>query len=67
MKKNALQEVRAETVDKLVARLTKEKKELTNLYLELRTKKLKDLRKIFHKRKDISQILTILSEKRRKV
>jgi len=67
MKKNTLQEVRAETVDKLVVRLTKEKKELTNLYLELRTKKLKDLRKIFHKRKDISQILTILSEKRRKV
>lgn len=67
MKKNLLLEVKSENLDKLMERLSKEKKELTSLNLELKTKKLKDIRKIFHKRKDISQILTVIGEKRRKI
>lgn len=66
MKKNLLLEVKSENLDKLQERLAKEKKELTGLYLEVKTKKLKDVRKIFHKRKDISQILTLINQKRRK-
>lgn len=63
MKKNDLHELRSETLDKLKARLLKEKKELINLSLEAKTKKIKDVRKIFHKRKDIAAILTIIAEK----
>lgn len=63
MKKSDLQQLRSETLDKLKARLLKEKKELANLYFEVRTKKIKDTRKIFHKRKDIGRILTIIAEK----
>ncbi len=66
MKKNILLEVKNEDINKLEARLQKEKKELSSLYLELETKKLKDTRKIFHKRKDISRILTIINEKKGK-
>lgn len=65
MKKNIFAEIKTEQVDKLEARLLKEQKELSNLRLEISVKKLKDTRKIFHKRKDISKILTVLNEKRR--
>lgn len=67
MKKNALLEIRAETVDKLVSRLAKEKKELADLYLEMSIKKIKNPRSLFHKRKDISQIMTVLNEKKKKL
>lgn len=67
MKKNLLSEVKSENLDKLLSRLAKEKKELVDLYLELKTKKLKDVRKIFHKRRNISQILTVVGEKRRQI
>lgn len=65
MKKNLLNQLRSETLENLLTRLSQEKKELANLYVELTTKKLKNTRKIFHKRKDISQILTLINEKRR--
>lgn len=65
MKKNLLIEIKSENLDKLLERLAKEKKDLTNLYFELKTKKLKNTREIFHKRKDISRILTLINEKRR--
>lgn len=64
MKKNALVELRSETALSLKEKVAKDKKDLANLYLELNTKKLKDVRKLFHKRKDISQTLTIINEKR---
>lgn len=67
MKKNLLSEVKSENLDKLLSRLAKEKKELVDLYLELKTKKLKDVRKIFHKRRNISQIITVIGEKRRQI
>lgn len=67
MKKKLLSEIRAETAEIILARISKEKKELAELYLDLSMKKLKDTRKIFHKKKDISQMLTIVSEKRSKI
>ncbi len=65
MKKNVLTELRSESLSKLLEKLNQAKKELTELYLNLRIGKLKNTRSLFHKRKDISQLLTIIEEKRR--
>lgn len=65
MKKNTFTEIKSENLDKLNARLNKEKKELVNLCLDHKTKKIKNTRSIYHKRKDISRILTVINEKRR--
>ena len=63
MKKDKLTEIKSEDLVKLKQRLLKEKQELTDLYLKLKINKLKNTRQIFHKRKDISQILTIINQK----
>lgn len=65
MKKNILTEIKTEDLNKLNIRLATEKKELTNLCLDLKIKKLKNTRAVYHKRKDISRILTIINERRR--
>ncbi len=66
MKKSVITEIKNENVDKLISRLNSEKKELSQMYLDLKVNKLKNTRSIFHKRKLMSRILTILNEKRSK-
>lgn len=66
MKQSQLTEIKDNSLDKLVSRLNSEKKELAEMYLNLKVNKLKNTRGIFHKRKLISKILTIINEKRNK-
>lgn len=66
MKKTILTEIKSEDLAKLTARLNKEQKEFSELYLQLKINKLKNIRELFHKRKLISRILTIINEKRSK-
>lgn len=66
MKKNQLAEIKTEDAAKLKQRLLKEKQELVDLYLKLKTNKLKNSREVFHKRKTISQILTVINQNKKK-
>ncbi|MBI4100544.1 50S ribosomal protein L29 [Candidatus Microgenomates bacterium] len=63
MKKNELKDLKSKNLIELKALLGERKKELLSLKLELSTKKLKNVRKIFLLRKDIARILTTIREK----
>lgn len=64
MKKSNLQEIKVLEVVALSERIKKAKAELSDLVLEKNMKKLKDLRAVFKKRKDIAQMLTIMRQKK---
>ncbi len=67
MKRNDFKEIKSVDVTELDKLFIKNKNELNNLYIEHKMGKLKNTRNIFLKRKDIARILTLISEKRRKV
>lgn len=63
MKTKTRKELHTKTVPELKAGLLEAKNELFSLNLEKAQKKLKNLRAIYEKRKEIARILTILKEK----
>lgn len=63
MKKNELKEIRALETDGIKAKVSKAKEELISLVMDKNMKKLKDVKAVFKKRKDIAQMLTILRQK----
>lgn len=63
MKTKTKKELHVKTASELKTALKEAKEELFSLRLQKTQKKLKNLRSIFEKRKDIAKILTILKEK----
>lgn len=63
MKKNQVKELRGKKKEELIRLLQDSKNELVTLRLDNATRKLKNTRAIFHKRKDIAKILTTMKEK----
>lgn len=63
MKTKQKKELHSKTVQELKISLNEAKEELFSLKLEKAQKKLKNLRSVFIKRKDIAKILSILQEK----
>lgn len=63
MKTKTKKELHVKTALELKTALKEAKEELFSLRLQKTQKKLKNLRSIFEKRKDIAKILTILKEK----
>ena len=63
MKTKAKKELQAKTIPELEARFLEAKNEIFQLKMEKAQKKLKNLRSIFEKKKEIARILTILGEK----
>jgi large subunit ribosomal protein L29 len=63
MKKKEKKEFFAKTIQELRKLLEEKKEELFQLSQELAQGKLKNTRSVFHKKKDIARILTILREK----
>lgn len=64
MKKKDLEQIKSASVGELVKQVNDVKKELTGMHLDHEMKKLKDTRKIFHTRKKLSVLLTILNSKK---
>ncbi len=63
MKKNDLIEIKKMEITALLARVKKEKKELVDLLMDKNMNKLKDLKSLYKKRKNIAQILTVARQK----
>ncbi len=63
MKKKEKEELFTKTVQELRKMLEEKRNELFQLSQDLAAGKLKNTRSIFHKKKNISRILTILREK----
>lgn len=63
MKKNDLVQVKALNLKELSSKAKAIKDEIANLVLDKNIKKLKDLKTILKKRKDLAQILTVIKEK----
>lgn len=63
MKKNDLAQIKLLDLSQLRSKLRSIKDEVANLVMDKNMKKLKDLKVIFKKRKDLAQILTILRQK----
>lgn len=63
MKKNNLTEIKILEGVTLLAKIKKAKAELADLVLEKNMKKLKDLKSVFKKRKEIALMLTIFRQK----
>ncbi|MBI2011298.1 50S ribosomal protein L29 [Candidatus Daviesbacteria bacterium] len=63
MKKNELKEVKALDEKSLFERIKKINSEIADLVLDKNMNKLKNLKSIFKKRKDLAQVLTILRQK----
>lgn len=64
MRLNETGELHLKSFEELKAMLDEARKSLAVLRLELATKKLKNVRAIFNKRKDIARILTVIKEKK---
>lgn len=67
MKKKERSDLRTLDINQIVKKLVTLQKDLVNLKLDLEMKKSKNTRAVFNKRKDIALLLTILSEKRKKI
>lgn len=63
MKKNDLQETKILDEKALEKKAAILQQEISNLMLDKNTGKLKDIRVIFKKRKDLAQVLTVLRQK----
>ncbi|MBI4036416.1 50S ribosomal protein L29 [Candidatus Daviesbacteria bacterium] len=63
MKKQQLKEIKTAAVAELKSKLRLYQKELASLVLDKNSKKLKDIKAVYKKRKDIAQVLTILRQK----
>lgn len=63
MKKNALNEIKKLEIAALKTRIKDAKKELLDLKFDQNLEKLKDKKKVYKKRKDVAQMLTILRQK----
>lgn len=64
MKTKAKKELHIKTIPELKARFSELKNEIFQLKMDKAGKKLKNLRTIFERRKEIARILTILEEKK---
>lgn len=64
MKKNNLSEVKLLEVKEILARVNSLRKELADLEIDKNMKKMKDVKIISKKRKDVAQMLTIAGQKR---
>ncbi len=64
MKKKDLQEIKNLESSALLTQIMKAKVELADLVFEKNMKKLKDIKTVFKKRKDISQMLTVFTQKK---
>jgi len=63
MKKNTVKDIQGKKKEELIKMVSDAKNELLTLRLDNATKKLKNTRAIFHKRKDIARVLTIMRQK----
>ena len=63
MKKNEFVQIKGLDVKELKEKAKTLKKEIANLYLDKNMKKMKDLKMISKKRKDLAQILTLVRQK----
>ncbi len=63
MKKNDLTDIKALEIKTLRDRAKKVKSEIADLILDKNMSKLKDLKSISKKRKDLAQVLTVLRQK----
>lgn len=63
MKKNELTQIKGLDLKELKGKITGLKKEIADLLMDKNMKKLKDLKAIAKKRKDLAQVLTILNTK----
>lgn len=63
MKRNVLTQIKGLSLSELKEKANSQRKEIADLVMDKNMKKLKDLKMIFKKRKDLAQILTILRQK----
>lgn len=63
MKKNDFVQIKALDLKELIAKVKDLKKEIADMTLDKNMKKLKDLKMISKKRKDLAQVLTIIKQK----
>lgn len=63
MKKQQLNDIKNKSVKDLKAQVKNMKKEIANLTLDLKLGKLKNLRAISTKKRDIAQTLTLVNQK----
>lgn len=63
MKKNDFAQIKGLDMKELAQKVKVYRQELADLNLDKNMKKLKDLRVIFKKRKDMAQVLTVLKQK----
>lgn len=63
MKKNDLIKIKGLDLKELRGKIKTLKMEIANLVLDKNMKKMKDLKAIFKKRKDLAQILTVIRQK----
>ena len=63
MKKNELAQIKALSVKELLSRAKQVKKEIADLVMDKNMKKLKDLKVLGKKRKDLAKILTVIRQK----
>ncbi len=64
MKKNEFVAIKGIDLKELKEKLKALKKEIADLHLDKNMKKLKDLKSISKKRKDLAQVLTVLNQKK---
>ncbi len=63
MKKTASKDLEQKNAQELMSLLKTDREELAQLTLDKNTGKLKNLRSIFHKKKEIARILTTIRQK----
>jgi len=63
MKKNDFVQIKSLDIKELIGKTKALKKEMADLFLDKNMKKLKDLKSISKKKKDLAQILTVLKQK----
>ena len=63
MKKNELTQIKGLDFKELNLKVKTLKDEIANLILEKNMKKLKDLKKVAKKKKDLAQVLTVVRQK----
>lgn len=63
MKKNDFKEIKTLSLKVLSEKIKQAKKDVADLILDKNTKKLKDVKVIFKKRKEIAKMMTILNQK----
>lgn len=63
MKRNDLVEIKNSKIEDLIKKVISLRKEVADMVIDKNTNKLKDLKSISKKRKDLAQILTIMKQK----